>query len=227
MGATVEHVLEGNGKDVGLLGAREVRDVGIQRNPLLSSSGLCDGHADTEDGIGTELLLVLGSIELVEELIDGGLVLDVDLLLDEGRCDDVVDVGNGLGNTLTTPLGCDLNQRMSSELSKTGPRQAYRSSCDVTWELRKPGHVTVSWVRLTLVAIAELASLVRASGGTGRHDCAVQTGLANEVDLDGRVTARVVHGTGVDLGDGHVDYAGGGQLRVERSNWSENELGGS
>lgn len=57
--------------------------------------------------------------------------------------------------------------------------------------------------RLTLVTIAELASLVGARGGTGRHDCAVQPGFANEVDLYGRVTARVVHGTGVDLGDGH------------------------
>jgi hypothetical protein len=68
-------------------------------------------------------------------------------------------------------------------------------------------HCGLEW--LTLVAIAELAGLVGASRGTGRNDGAVQTGLADKVDLDGRVTARVVDGTGVDLGDGHVDCGAG------------------
>lgn len=71
---------------------------------------------------------------------------------------------------------------------------------------------------LTLVAIAELAGLVGASGGTRRNDCAVQTGLADEVDLDGRVTARVVDGTGVDLCDGHVDCGAGSARWKRKSN---------
>jgi hypothetical protein len=33
----------------------------------------------------------------------------------------------------------------------------------------------------------------------------VQAGLGDDIDLDGRVTARVVDGTSVDLGDRHVD----------------------
>lgn len=33
----------------------------------------------------------------------------------------------------------------------------------------------------------------------------MQTGLGDDIDLDGRVTARVVDGTSVDLGDGHCD----------------------
>lgn len=68
-------------------------------------------------------------------------------------------------------------------------------------------------VVLTLVAIAELAGFVGAGGSTGRYNGAVQTGLADEVNLDGRVTARVVDGTSVDLGDGHVDWRAG-QLDV-------------
>ena len=55
-----------------------------------------------------------------------------------------------------------------------------------------------------------------ASGGARRHDCAVQAGFADEVDLDGRVTARVVYGTSVDLGDGHVDCVGGVSCRSTR-----------
>lgn len=74
---------------------------------------------------------------------------------------------------------------------------------------------------LTLVTIAELAGLVGTGGGTGRHNGAVQAGLADEVDLDGRVTARVVYGTGVDLGDGHVDCAGGVSCRSTRKQLEE------
>lgn len=104
VGATVQDVHEGNGQNVGLLGAGQVGDVSVERDTLLSGGGLSNGHGDTEDGVGTELSLVLGSIELVEESIDSGLVLDVDVLLDQSRGDLVVDVGNGLGDTLAAPL---------------------------------------------------------------------------------------------------------------------------
>jgi hypothetical protein len=97
--------LTGNGKNVGLLGASQVGDVCVERDALLSSCGLCDGHGNTENGVGTELLLVLCAIELVEESINGGLVLDIDLLLDQSWGNDVVDIADSLGHTLTTPLG--------------------------------------------------------------------------------------------------------------------------
>jgi len=96
--ATVEHVHEGHGQNVGLLGAGEVGDVSVERDALLSSGSLGDGHGDTEDGVGTELGLVLRAVKLVEEVVDGGLVLDVEVLLDEGRGDHIVDVGDGLGD---------------------------------------------------------------------------------------------------------------------------------
>jgi hypothetical protein len=72
---------------------------------LLSRGGLGDSQAHAEDGVGAELGLVGGAIELDEELVDLGLVLDIDVLLDQGRADDRVDVLNGLGDTLATPLG--------------------------------------------------------------------------------------------------------------------------
>jgi hypothetical protein len=149
---------------------------------LLSSSGLCNGHANSEDSIGTELRLVGAtwspvspftftksispchsrSVELVEEVVHRGLVLDVDLLLDEGRSDDIVHIRDGLGDTLATPLG--------------------------------------------LVSIAQLARLVGTGGGAGGNNSAVEAGLTDEVNFDGGVAARVVDSTGMDLGDGHIDF---------------------
>lgn len=72
----------------------------VERNTVLLSAGLGHCNGDTEDGIGTELGLVGGSVELDEEVIDGLLVGDLEAGLDELRGDDVVDVGNGLGDTL-------------------------------------------------------------------------------------------------------------------------------
>jgi len=99
VGATVQDVLEGNGQDVGLLGSGEVGDVGVKGNTLLSGSSLGNSQGDTEDGVGTELALVGGSIELVQELINLGLVLDIDVLLDDGGGNDLVDVLDGVENT--------------------------------------------------------------------------------------------------------------------------------
>lgn len=41
------------------------------------------------------------------------------------------------------------------------------------------------------------------SRGTGRDDGTVETGLGDDVDLNGRVTARIVDRTRVDLGNSH------------------------
>ena len=99
MGATVQDVLEGNREDVGLLGTGEVGDVSVERDTLLSSTSLGDSQADTQDGVGTQVVLVGGAIELVEELVDLGLVLDIQVLLDDGRANLVVDIGDGLQDT--------------------------------------------------------------------------------------------------------------------------------
>lgn len=99
MGTTVQDVHEGNRKDVGLLGSGEVGDVSVERDTLLSGTSLGDGQGDTQDGVGAEVGLVGGAIQLDEELVDLGLVLDVDVLLDEGRSNDLVDVLDGLQDT--------------------------------------------------------------------------------------------------------------------------------
>jgi hypothetical protein len=70
MGATVEHVHEWHWQDVWLLGASKVTDVGVEWDALLSSGCFGHRHGDTQDRIGTELGLVLCTIEGVEELVD-------------------------------------------------------------------------------------------------------------------------------------------------------------
>ena len=140
--------MEGNGQDIGLLGASQVGDVCVKRHSLLGSGGLCNCHGDTENGVGTELLLVLGSVELVQEGVDSRLVLDINFLLDQSRGNGVVDVGDSLGDALATPFG--------------------------------------------LVSIAELASLVGASGRTRRNDGTVKPGLGDDVNLDGGVALEAV-----------------------------------
>lgn len=105
MGTSVKDVHEWDWENVWLLGASEVRDVGVEWDVLLSGTGLSNGKGDTEDSVGTKLGLVWGSIKLDEEVINGLLVLDIDVLLDESWADNLVDVIDSLEDTLSTPLG--------------------------------------------------------------------------------------------------------------------------
>lgn len=63
---------------------------------LVSGSGLRDSHGDTEDGVGTELALVGGTVELDEEVINLLLGGDGELGVDQSRGNDLVDVLDGL-----------------------------------------------------------------------------------------------------------------------------------
>ena len=63
---------------------------------LVSGSGLRDGHGDTEDGVGTELALVGGTVELDEEVINLLLGGDGELGVDQSGGNDLVDVLDGL-----------------------------------------------------------------------------------------------------------------------------------
>lgn len=72
---------------------------------LLSGTGLGNSQGNTEDGVGTKLGLVGGTIKLVEESVNLGLILDINVLLDQSGSNDIVDVGNSLEDTLAAPLG--------------------------------------------------------------------------------------------------------------------------
>lgn len=84
MRATIENVHERHRQDEWLLGAGQIGNVGIERNTFFGSTSFGNGQADTKDSIGTEVALVGGVVELVEELVDLGLVFAVNVLFDDG-----------------------------------------------------------------------------------------------------------------------------------------------
>lgn len=92
----------------------------VERDTLLTGTGSGSGDGDTEDGVGTELGLVLGSVELKEELVKGSLVLDVELGVNNGGGNDLVDVLDGLENTLSSPLGGVLVSELESLVDTGG-----------------------------------------------------------------------------------------------------------
>jgi hypothetical protein len=64
----------------------------------LSGTGLCGGDRDTKNGVSTELALVGRAIGLDEKLINGRLVSDANVGLDQGGTEDLVDVLDRLGD---------------------------------------------------------------------------------------------------------------------------------
>lgn len=76
-----------------------------KKSYLFSGTSFGNSQADSQNGIGTELALVRGTVKPIEESVDLGLILNINVLLDQGRANDGVDILNSLGDTLTTPLG--------------------------------------------------------------------------------------------------------------------------
>lgn len=106
VGATVQDVLERNRQDeLVLLGAGDVSEVLEQGDTLFGGGGLSGSQGDTQDGVSTQLGLVWGTVQGVQELIHLGLVLKVKVSLNESRSNDLVNIVNGLGDTLAQPLG--------------------------------------------------------------------------------------------------------------------------
>lgn len=148
---------------------------------LLCGTSFGNGQGDTEDCVGAKLALVGGSVERVEEAVDLGLVFDIEVLSNESRTQDGVDIGNSLADTLASPLSLVTIAEFNSLMLACDSRlQQYFG--------RRKGVC---------------------SGRTGRgargDDGPVQAGLSDDVDLDGGVTTRVVDRTSVNLGNGHVD----------------------
>lgn len=72
----------------------------VQGDLLGSSSGLGDGHGDTQKSIGTELALVGGAVEGEEEVINSLLVGGVEVGRNQSGSNDLVHVLDGLQDTL-------------------------------------------------------------------------------------------------------------------------------
>lgn len=97
-----------------LLDPSQVGDVLVQGDALVGGAGLADGHGHAQDGVGAQLALVLGAVQLQHDLVNAGLVAEVHVLADQGGGDDVVHVGDGLGDALAVPFGLDLVPQLQS-----------------------------------------------------------------------------------------------------------------
>ena len=76
-----------------------------QLDYLLCCTSLSHRQTDTEDSIRPKIRLVLRSIKFVQESIHSWLILHINLFGDESRANGLVDVLDGFGYTLATPLG--------------------------------------------------------------------------------------------------------------------------
>src|SRR5690606_7256842 len=89
MGAAVHDVHHGNGQDLGV-GAAEVFVEGLAKG---TGGGVRGGEGDAEDGVGAELRLGGGAVELDHGVVDADLVAGVEA--DELGGDDALDVVDG------------------------------------------------------------------------------------------------------------------------------------
>lgn len=112
--ATVDNIEGRAGENIRRLDTRELGEVLVERNTLLTSAGLSNSDGNTEDGVGTKFSLVGSAIKLDEEVINILLLGHSEAALNEGRGDDVVNVVDSLGNTLIL-MSDPVRQRKSSE----------------------------------------------------------------------------------------------------------------
>lgn len=99
MRAAVDDVKRGSGKNERRLNTREVSKVLVERDALLSSTGLSDGDGDAKDGVRAELALIGRAIELDEEIIDVPLIGDDEPRLDQLGRDNVIHIRDSLEDT--------------------------------------------------------------------------------------------------------------------------------
>ena len=71
---------------------------------LLSSTGLSNSQAHAQYRIGSQLSLVLRTVQLNQELVDFGLILDVEPFFENRRSNNFVNVGDSLGYTFAIPF---------------------------------------------------------------------------------------------------------------------------
>jgi hypothetical protein len=136
---------------------------------------------------GSELALVWSSVKLDQEVIDLWLILDINILLDESRADDLVDVGNSLENTLSSPLGLISITKFDCLVLACRPRSA--------------------------LSYVNIESTVRTGGSAGWDDSTMEAGLSDDVNLDSWIATRIVDRSSVDLGDCHDGFLWRGNSR--------------
>ncbi len=145
---------------------------------LLRSSSFSNCKTDTKNSIGAQIGLIGSSVHLDQVLVELELVLDINILFNDCRSNDFIDIFDCLQNTFSSPVS------FVSIAELAGLMLPYQS------------HIST---------IIDAVGKVRTSRCSGRDDGTVKTSLSDNVDLNSRVATRVVDRTGVDLRDCHCD----------------------
>ena len=184
MGTSIDDIECGSWKDVGWLDASELGQVLVEGDTLLDSSSLGDSNTDAQNGIGSELTLVRGTVEFDEEVVDVLLGGDLEAGLDQFRGNNVVDVGDGLRNAWAGVNGSRLGNYVRGYLPFP------------TYEFLSPSRSsTASWIPVD--APDGTAARKRPKIWSKRHaerreqNAGIRTLFSVEVDLDGGVSARI------------------------------------
>lgn len=72
---------------------------------LLRGTCLCNSQADTKDSIGAQFGLVLGTVQLVQELVNLCLVCHIESFLDNGGAKYLIDICDGFEDPFSAPFG--------------------------------------------------------------------------------------------------------------------------
>mmetsp|Transcript_35776 Transcript_35776/g.82841 ORF Transcript_35776/g.82841 Transcript_35776/m.82841 type:complete len:509 (-) Transcript_35776:20-1546(-) len=140
--------------------ASKVRVVLEQWDLLSTSAGLGHGERRAEDGVGAEVALVRGAIEIDHEVVNALLVTRI--LADKSRGDGVVHVPNSAKDTLTHVTGATVAKLSSLIDASRGTRRARGSEHTIG-----SGHINLNG-RVT----TRVNDLTPVDGGDGGHGAA-------------------------------------------------------
>ena len=158
----------------------------LVRTHLLRGTRFCNSQAYAKDSIGAQFSLVLGSIQLVQELINLCLVRHIKSFLDDRGAEDLIDICDGFENPFSTPFGLVAIPKLTCFVlpcSNVSPLLL----CDLFFPVFLP------------------------CAGSARHDTSVETGAVDKVYFHGGIATTVVYVACVDSLDCHVDW---GKVRL-------------
>ena len=102
MAATIDDIEAGDGHE-DVLDTSEVSDVSVQRNTLVSCPSLAHGHGHTQDGVGSQLGLVVCTVQRQHQAVNLLLFNRIHALGNNLGSNQVVDVVDGLHDALAVP----------------------------------------------------------------------------------------------------------------------------
>src|SRR5690606_16527558 len=142
-------------------GAVQVGDVRVQRHTLGLGSGLGGSQGDSQDGVGAQLGLVVGTVQLDHGAVQGSLVQRV--ATNQQLTDGAIDVGDGLEHALaqvTALVAVAQLQRFTGTGGGTGGRAGAAEDAAFQNHIRFNGRVTAGVQYFTTLDFNDL-----------RHDC--------------------------------------------------------